>query len=171
MKFAIFTKCTERDSAAKVLALTAKSKASTKTLDTSVRALVAGFAVFQVGEAARITVEIEVFCVAAGAEVAPVAAEAAVAEAARAAAAKPSTDASGVAPVPVSPDHPAVEAALPSVVVVFKSVLGALQAVAWWATAMAVSRPARKPSTVTITSPYQPRRRKGLPSVWLTSTL
>ncbi len=81
VKIAIPTKCTERDSATKILALTAKSAASTRTLDSSVTVLVADFAVFQVDETARIAAEIE-------AEAARVAAEAAAAEAARVAAAQ-----------------------------------------------------------------------------------
>ena len=88
VKIAIPTKCTERDSATKILALTAKSTALTRTLDTSVTVLVADFAVFQVDETARIAAEIEASRVAADAEAARVAAEAAAAEAARVAAAQ-----------------------------------------------------------------------------------
>ena len=88
VKIAIPTKCTERDSAAKILALAAKSTSATKTLYASVTLLVADFAVFQVDEAARIAAEIEAARVAAEAEAARVAAEAAAAEAARVAAAQ-----------------------------------------------------------------------------------
>ena len=83
VKIAIPTDCTERDSATKILALTAKSTASTRTLDTSVTVLVADFAVFQVDETAHIAAEIKAARVAA--EAARVATEA---EAAREAAAQ-----------------------------------------------------------------------------------
>ena len=80
-------KCEERETAARITALTAKSASATKTLGTSATAMVGDFAVFQDDETARITAEIEGARVAAEAEAARVAAEAAAAEAAAAEAA------------------------------------------------------------------------------------
>ena len=77
-------KCEERETAARITALTAKSASATKTLDTSATAMAGDFAVFQVDETARITAEIEAARVAAEAA----AAEAAATEAARVAAAQ-----------------------------------------------------------------------------------
>lgn len=81
------SKCTVRDQAAAISALTLKSNAATKTIGTSVKVLDADFSTFRVDEAARIAAEIEAARVAAAAEAARVVAVAA-AEAARATAAR-----------------------------------------------------------------------------------